>query len=153
MKFSIVVYAAPYSAEAAATAFNFTRSVLEQGHDIYRLFFFGDGVHNASRLSVVAQDENNLQQQWDQLIRDHGLDSVICVSSAVNRGIVDAQGGDAARNRQIARSRAFTIKLFLTSRGVPERNIEVVTQNQNFTLFGLLDDDQQADRRVRLTYE
>ena len=56
MKFSIVVYAAPYSAEAAATAFNFTRSVLEQGHDIYRLFFFGDGVHNASRLSVAAQD-------------------------------------------------------------------------------------------------
>ena len=91
MKFSIVVYAAPHSAEAAATAFNFTRSVLEQGHDIYRLFFFGDGVHNASRLSVVAQDENNLQQQWDQLIRDHGLDSVICVSTAVNRGIVDAQ--------------------------------------------------------------
>lgn len=73
---------------------------------------------------------------------------LVCV-----RGIVDAQGGDAARNRQIARSRAFTIKLFLTSRGVPERNIEVVTQNQNFTLFGLLDDDQQADRRVRLTYE
>ena len=91
MKFSIVVYAAPYSAEAAATAFNFTRSVLEQGHDIYRLFFFGDGVHNANRLSVVATDESNLQQQWDQLIRDHGLDSVICVSSAVNRGIVDAQ--------------------------------------------------------------
>ena len=91
MKFSIVVYAAPYSAEAAATAFNFTRSVLEQGHDIYRLFFFGDGVHNASRLSLVATDESNLQQQWDQLIRDHELDSVICVSSAVNRGIVDAQ--------------------------------------------------------------
>ena len=91
MKFSIVVYAAPYSAEAAATAFNFTRSVLEQGHDIYRLFFFGDGVHNANRLSVVATDESNLQQQWDQLIRDHELDSVICVSSAVNRGIVDAQ--------------------------------------------------------------
>ena len=85
MKFSIVVYAAPYSAEAAATALNFTRALLEQGHDIYRLFFFGDGVHNASRLSVVAQDENNLQQQWDQLIRDHELDSIICVSSALNR--------------------------------------------------------------------
>jgi len=91
MKFSIVVYAAPYSAEAAATALNFTRALLEQGHDIYRLFFFGDGVHNASRLSVVAQDENNLQQQWDQLIRDHELDSIICVSSALNRGIVDEQ--------------------------------------------------------------
>lgn len=91
MKFSIVVYAAPYSSEAAVTAFNFTRTLLAQGHDIYRLFFFGDGVHNANRLSVVAQDENNLQQQWDKLIRDHELDSVICVSSAVNRGILDEQ--------------------------------------------------------------
>ena len=33
MKFSIVVYAAPYSAEAAATALNFTRALLEQGHE------------------------------------------------------------------------------------------------------------------------
>jgi tRNA 2-thiouridine synthesizing protein D len=91
MKFSIVVYAAPYSSQAAATAFNFTQSLLNQGHDIYRLFFFGDGVHNANRLSVVAQDERNLQQQWDQLIIEHKLDSVVCVSSAVNRGILDQQ--------------------------------------------------------------
>lgn len=91
MKFSIVVYAAPYSSQAAATAFNFTQSLLDQGHDVYRLFFFGDGVHNANRLSVVAQDECNLQQQWDKLITEHKIDSVVCVSSAVNRGILDEQ--------------------------------------------------------------
>lgn len=91
MKFSIVVYAAPYSSQAAATAFNFTQSLLDQGHDVYRLFFFGDGVHNANRLSVVAQDECNLQQQWDKLITAHKIDSVVCVSSAVNRGILDKQ--------------------------------------------------------------
>lgn len=91
MKFSIVVYAAPYSSQAAATAFNFTQSLLDQGHDVYRLFFFGDGVHNANRLSVVAQDECNLQQQWDKLITAHKIDSVVCVSSAVNRGILDEQ--------------------------------------------------------------
>ena len=91
MKFSIVVYAAPYSSEAASTAFNFARTVLEQGHEIYRLFFFSDGVHNASCLSVVPQDEVNLQQQWDGLIRDYQLDSVVCVTSAIKRGIVDRQ--------------------------------------------------------------
>ncbi len=91
MKFSIVVYAAPYSSQAASTAYRFTREVLNQGHEIYRLFFFGDGVHNANRLAITPQDEPNLQQQWDKLIRDCELDSVICVSSAIKRGVIDAR--------------------------------------------------------------
>jgi tRNA 2-thiouridine synthesizing protein D len=89
VKFSIVIYAAPYSSEAAATALRFTKTLLDQGHELYRLFFFGDGVHNANRLSVVAQDDKNIQQAWDELIKTRGLDSVICVSSAIKRGIVD----------------------------------------------------------------
>lgn len=89
MKFSIVIYAAPYSSEAAATALRFTKAALNQGHEIYRLFFFGEGVHNTNRLCVVAQDEQNIQQEWDELIRARELDSVICVSSAIRRGIVD----------------------------------------------------------------
>ena len=89
MKFSIVVYSPPYSSEAASTAFNFARALLEQGHEIYRLFFFSDGVHNANRLATVGHDEINLQQQWNSLISDNDLDSVVCVSSALKRGIID----------------------------------------------------------------
>lgn len=89
MKFSIVVYSPPYSSEAASTAFNFARALLEQGHEIYRLFFFSDGVHNANRLATVGHDEINLQQQWNSLISDNNLDSVVCVSSALKRGIID----------------------------------------------------------------
>lgn len=48
-------------------------------------------MHNASSLAMVAQDEVNLQQQWDALIREHKLDSVVCVTSAIKRGIVDKQ--------------------------------------------------------------
>ena len=89
MKFSIVIYAAPYSTESAATALRFAESLIQQGHEIYRLFFFGDGVHNASKLTVVAQDEINLQLQWSKLIEEHDIDSVICVSSALRRGVLD----------------------------------------------------------------
>lgn len=89
MKFSIVVYAAPYSSQAAASALKFAKTVLDQGHELYRLFFFGDGVHNANSLSIVAQDDRNLQQQWHELIKKYDLDSVICVSSAIKRGIID----------------------------------------------------------------
>ncbi|MDA0281379.1 MAG: tRNA 2-thiouridine synthesizing protein D [Pseudohongiellaceae bacterium] len=89
MKFSIVIYAAPYSTESAATALRFAETLIQQGHVLYRLFFFGDGVHNASKLTVVAQDEINLQLQWSKLIEEHDIDSVICVSSALRRGVLD----------------------------------------------------------------
>ena len=89
MKFSIVIFAAPYSTESAATALRFAESLIQQGHELYRLFFFGDGVHNASKLTVVAQDEINLQLQWSKLIEEHDIDSVICVSSALRRGVLD----------------------------------------------------------------
>ena len=94
MKFSIVIYAAPYSTESAATALRFAESLIQQGHELYRLFFFGDGVHNASKLTVVAQDEINLQLQWSKLIEEHDIDSVICVSSALRRGVLDQTEAD-----------------------------------------------------------
>ena len=94
MKFSIVIYAAPYSTESAATALRFAESLIQQGHEIYRLFFFGDGVHNASKLTVVAQDEINLQLQWSKLIEENDIDSVIYVSSALRRGVLDQTEAD-----------------------------------------------------------
>ena len=94
MKFSIVIYAAPYSTESAASALRFAESLIQQGHELYRLFFFGDGVHNASKLTVVAQDEINLQLQWSKLIEEHDIDSVICVSSALRRGVLDQTEAD-----------------------------------------------------------
>lgn len=94
MKISIVIYAAPYSSESSATALRFAKTLITQGHELYRLFLFGDGVHNASKLTVVAQDENNLQQQWSELIEQHRIDSVICVSSALRRGVLDQTEAD-----------------------------------------------------------
>lgn len=91
MKFSIVVYAAPYSSEAASTAYNFVKTLLDEGHEIYRLFFFSDGVHNANRLAISPQDEKNLQRSWHTLITNHELDSVVCVTSAIKRGVINQQ--------------------------------------------------------------
>tara|TARA_B110000858_G_C17810161_1_gene480743 strand:+ start:12219 stop:12608 length:390 start_codon:yes stop_codon:yes gene_type:complete len=104
VKFSIVIYAAPYSSESAATALRFAKSLLAQDHELYRLFFFGDGVHNASKLTVVAQDETNLQQQWNELIAEHDIDSVICVSSALRRGVLDQT---EAERHEIATASAY----------------------------------------------
>lgn len=89
MKFSIVVYAAPYSTQASESALRFTRCLLESGHEIYRLFFYSDGVHNGNRLALAGQDEINIPRRWHELISRYELDAVVCVTSAIKRGIVD----------------------------------------------------------------
>ena len=91
MKFTIVVHSAPYSSQGAHTALKFCQTLVSEGHEIYRLFFFRDGVSNLNRLAVVAQDEVSLQSRWDELIQSNGIDAVACVTSSLKRGVIDQQ--------------------------------------------------------------
>lgn len=91
--FTLVIYAAP-TEQASATALAFAREVLAQGHRIFRLFFYQDGVLNASSLLLPPQDERNLAAEWQTLILQHQLDAVVCVASALKRGIVNAEEAD-----------------------------------------------------------
>ena len=89
MKFSILVYGAPTSSQAAASAYRFARAAIEKGHQIHRVFFYGDGVHTATRLSAVPQDETDLYRQWRELAQNHQLDMVVCIAAALKRGVLD----------------------------------------------------------------
>lgn len=79
MQYSLLVCAAPEH-PAAHTALLTARAVLARHHTLKRLFFFRDGVLNA-RIS------SPLYQQWRQLISEHGIDAVLCVSAAEMRGM------------------------------------------------------------------
>lgn len=101
MKFSIAVYASPASSELALTALQFAEGVVKQGHEIYRLFFFNEGVLNGVALPGDKPTENSstsLCERWQRLIHDHGLDAVVCVTSAKKRGIVERDGPGATSN-------------------------------------------------------
>lgn len=91
MKLTVLVHSAPYSSQAAYTAYRFSVSALAAGHEIYRLFFYYDGVHNSNALSTPPQDEFDLVSAWSTLIEQHQLDAISCVSSALKRGILDKQ--------------------------------------------------------------
>jgi tRNA 2-thiouridine synthesizing protein D len=91
MKFALLVTAAPYSQQGAATALRFARAAIASGHSIGRVFFYRDGVHNASALAIAPQDEQNIPQAWQQFCKEHQIDAVTCVSAAIKRGIVDAR--------------------------------------------------------------
>ena len=89
MKFTIMVNEGPYQHQSADTALNFARAVLAQGHEIFRVFFYHDGVNNGTRLSVPPSDDRQLQKEWSELSKEHDLDLVICIAAAQRRGIMD----------------------------------------------------------------
>ena len=89
MKFTIMVNEGPYQHQSADTALQFARQVLAQGHEIFRVFFYHDGVNNGTRLSVPPADDRLLQKEWSELSKEHDLDLVLCIAAAQRRGIMD----------------------------------------------------------------
>lgn len=86
----------PYTHQASDTAYQFTRAALDAGHEIFRVFFYHDGVNNGTRLTTPPQDDRNIVNRWSELAKAHDLDLVVCVAAAQRRGIVDAD--EARRN-------------------------------------------------------
>src|SRR5690606_12802586 len=68
-----------------------TARALAQGHEVYRVFFYHDGVQASNALSTPPQDEFDLLKAWQKLIEQHDLDAVSCVASALKRGVLDAR--------------------------------------------------------------
>lgn len=89
MKFGIMVSEGPYQHQASDTAYQFAKAVLAKGHEIYRVFFYHDGVNNGTRLTVPPQDDRNVINRWSELALKHKLDLVVCVAAAQRRGILD----------------------------------------------------------------
>ncbi len=89
MKLSILVNEGPYQHQAADSAIQFTKAALEKGHDIFRVFFYNDGVNNGTRFGVPPQDDRNITEQWTELAKAHNLDLVVCIAAAQRRGILD----------------------------------------------------------------
>ena len=97
MKFGILVNEGPYTHEASDTAYQFVKAALAKGHEIYRVFFYHDGVNNGTRLTVPPQDDRNIVKRWSELAAQHKLDLVVCIAAAQRRGLMDASRGQAQR--------------------------------------------------------
>ena len=100
MIISVMVTGTPASQQSAQSALSFCAAALGDGHSIYRVFFYEDAALIGSSLTVTPQDERNLNAAWSEFIQQHQLDAVICVASALKRGILDA--GEAVRYQKPA---------------------------------------------------
>jgi tRNA 2-thiouridine synthesizing protein D len=89
MQISLLVLGSPYSSQSAATALRFATAAVKAGHDLYRVFFYHDAVNAGNSLITPPQDENNIPEQWQQLASNNGAELIICISSALKRGVLD----------------------------------------------------------------
>ena len=89
MNFGILVNEGPYTHEASDSAYHFCRAALAAGHRIQRVFFYHDGVNNATRLTEPPQDDRHIVNRWSKLAAEHKVDLVVCVAAALRRGIKD----------------------------------------------------------------
>ncbi len=100
MKFGILVNEGPYQHQASDSAYLFAKAALAKGHEVYRVFFYHDGVNNATRLAVPPTDDRHIINRWAALAEEHKLDLVVCIAAAQRRGMMDEneakrQGKDA----------------------------------------------------------
>lgn len=90
MKFSIQINEGPYQHQASDTAYQFTKAALAAGHEVFRVFFYHDGVNNATKLAVPPQDDRDIPKLWSALSKENDLDLVVCIAAAQRRGMMDA---------------------------------------------------------------
>ncbi|MGE5027023.1 MAG: sulfurtransferase complex subunit TusD [Betaproteobacteria bacterium] len=89
MKFGIMVNEGLYNHQASDSAYQFCKAAIEKGHEVHRVFFYHDGVYNASKLTEPPQDDRNIVNRWAKLAEEHKVDLVVCVAAGLRRGIVD----------------------------------------------------------------
>jgi tRNA 2-thiouridine synthesizing protein D len=109
VNYSLVVLSSPTHGLNARNAAEFAHAVIERGHTIHRVFFLDEGVLAGSSARVTPQGQSNPIERWVELAEKHTVDLVLCVTSALRRGVLDAH--ESARNEKTSATAhpAFTI--------------------------------------------
>ena len=95
MDIALSVYGSNQTQQASLSALRFARAAVAAGHNISRVFFYQDGVYSGNTFAAPPQDEENVVEGWEQFTGEHGSELIVCVASALRRGIVDQ--GEAER--------------------------------------------------------
>jgi len=89
LSYTLLIASDPWSEASSNTAFNFIYALLQKGHTLNALFFYRNAVNMASRLTVVPDDENNHPEVWQKFLKKHQVEPLLCIGSALRRGILD----------------------------------------------------------------
>ncbi|MHA7815160.1 MAG: sulfurtransferase complex subunit TusD [Pseudohaliea sp.] len=95
MRYALLVLAPPQATAVHRAAIGLCEAALAAGHALPRVFFSDAGTQVALASAVPPGDEPSPLEGWQALARDHGVELVACIGSAVRHGVLDAD--EAAR--------------------------------------------------------
>jgi tRNA 2-thiouridine synthesizing protein D len=99
MRFAIQVNSSPNQSNIGHSAYQFIKAALAQGHEVFRVFFYQEGIYHAFKHNTPPDDEINLTVCWGKLADKHNVDLVVCISAAQRRGLLYADEAER-RNKQ-----------------------------------------------------
>ena len=94
--------------QSAASVDNAARSTNHE-NPVLNIFFYADAAHTANRLRWQSVDQINVTQEWQVLAKQYNLALPVCVSTALSRGISDAD--NSARHQLETENLAKGFKL------------------------------------------
>jgi len=87
--YSLLVLSSPVSGSCTQTAAAFAQCVIARGHSIHRVFFLDSGTYTGAAAAVFPQDEADRIRPWIELAEQHAVELILCISSALKRGMLD----------------------------------------------------------------
>lgn len=90
MKYTIQINSSPTDSMVGHSAYQFIKSAIGMKHEIFRVFFYQEGIYHAFKYSTLPDDELKIIENWSQLANDQGVDLVVCISAAQRRGLLSS---------------------------------------------------------------
>ncbi|WWO97796.1 MAG: sulfurtransferase complex subunit TusD [Candidatus Dasytiphilus stammeri] len=91
MRVILLVTGPVYGTQHATSAFLFAQAIIANNHKLLCVFFYGEGISNANRLTSPASDEFDLVRAWEKLHIEQGVKLYVCSSAAMRRGLINIQ--------------------------------------------------------------
>jgi tRNA 2-thiouridine synthesizing protein D len=80
-----------YGSQATHMAIEFAKALVSTEHKLEKVFFYQSGVNQANLLTVPANDELNVVEEWQRLAQTHQFALETCVAAALRRGVVSQE--------------------------------------------------------------
>ncbi|AQA18800.1 sulfurtransferase TusD [Halioglobus japonicus] len=109
MIYTLLVNSSPASGSGARSACAFAQAAIARGHQINRVFFLDEGTTTGSAMAVFPQDETDRLAPWVALADNHNVDLVLCISSALKRGMLDNTEAERYERNAATVHPAFTV--------------------------------------------
>ncbi|SFD46574.1 sulfurtransferase complex subunit TusD [Pseudoalteromonas denitrificans] len=85
--FVLSLHASPSDSDACLSLLNFAKSTLTSGHKIDAIFLYQEAIWHASEHFVIAKDEVQLSEQWQDFVDEFNTPLLLCITAAEKRGL------------------------------------------------------------------